>query len=175
MDIFEESPSPRDSPALAFLGGNGNLKSLEKEGKRDKTTQGIHTSFKGAQTMKCTLSTEALEFWRLKVPTSRFALIHGSCATFAFNLRFMHLYQAALDTCLNGPLLCQPLSSRFALHGLRALERSKSQEIQGPLNGVGGFKRGGFPIWTCPSFFVLFGTFPIIPGFFHRFARGWSG
>ena len=29
----------------------------------------------------------------------------------------------------------------------------------------GGFKRGGFPIWTCPSFFVLFGTFPMIPGF----------
>ena len=35
---------------------------------------------------------------------------------------------------------------------------------QGPLNG-GGFKRGGFPIWTCPSFFVLFGTFPIFLGF----------
>ena len=28
---------------------------------------------------------------------------------------------------------------------------------QGPLNG-GGFKRGGFPIWTCPSFSVLFGS-----------------
>ena len=26
---------------------------------------------------------------------------------------------------------------------------------QGPLNG-GGFKWGGFPIWTCPSFFVFF-------------------
>ena len=38
----------------------------------------------------------------------------------------------------------------------------------------GCFKRGGFPIWTCPSFFVLFGTFPIFPGF-SRFARGWSG
>ena len=23
----------------------------------------------------------------------------------------------------------------------------------------GGFKRGGFPIWTCPSFFVLFSSF----------------
>ena len=43
---------------------------------------------------------------------------------------------------------------------------------QGPKRG--GFKRGGFPIWTCPSFFVLFGTFPIFPGF-SRFARGWSG
>ena len=40
----------------------------------------------------------------------------------------------------------------------------------------GCFKRGGFPIWTCPSFFVLFcpfGTFPIFLGF-PRFARGWS-
>ena len=27
-------------------------------------------------------------------------------------------------------------------------------QFQGPLNR-GGFKRGGFPIWTCPSFFVL--------------------
>ena len=38
-------------------------------------------------------------------------------------------------------------------------------------------KRGVFPIWTCPSFFVLFvlfGTFPIFLGF-SRFARGWSG
>ena len=38
----------------------------------------------------------------------------------------------------------------------------------------GGFKRGGFPIWTCPSFlsfFVPFGTFPIFPGF-SRFAPG---
>ena len=34
----------------------------------------------------------------------------------------------------------------------------------------GGFKQGGFPIWTCPSFFVLFGTldFPDLLG-------GWSG
>ena len=38
----------------------------------------------------------------------------------------------------------------------------------------GCFKRGGFPIWTCPSFFVLFGTFPIFLGF-SWFARGWSG
>ena len=39
----------------------------------------------------------------------------------------------------------------------------------------GSFKRGGFPIWTGPSFFVLFGTFfPIFLGF-SRFARGWSG
>ena len=34
----------------------------------------------------------------------------------------MHLFQAALDTCFDSPLLYQPLSSRFALHGLRALD-----------------------------------------------------
>ena len=36
----------------------------------------FRTFFKGAQTMKCTLWTETLEFSRLKVPNSRFAL-HG--------------------------------------------------------------------------------------------------
>ena len=42
----------------------------------------------------------------------------------------------------------------------------------------GGFKRGGFPIWTCPSFFVLFcpfgtfpGIFPICPGTLRGFPR----
>ena len=34
----------------------------------------------------------------------------------------MRLFQGALDTCLDSPLLCQPLSSRFALNGLRALD-----------------------------------------------------
>ena len=29
----------------------------------------------------------------------------------------------------------------------------------------GGFKRGGFPIWTCPSFFVLFCPFSDFPDF----------
>ena len=56
-------------------------------------------------------------------------------------------------------------------------------EVQGPLNGGGGgFKRRGFPIWTCPSFFVLFfgpswdfpdfsGIFPICPGIVRGFSR----
>ena len=45
----------------------------------------------------------------------------------------------------------------------------------------GGFKRGGFPIWTCPSFFVLFcpfwdfpdfsGIFPICSGTVRGFSR----
>ena len=53
------------------------------------------------------------------VCTSRFipSLIHGVCAIFASNSRFMRLFQAPLDTCLDSPLLCQPLTvctSRFA-------------------------------------------------------------
>ena len=45
----------------------------------------------------------------------------------------------------------------------------------------GGFKRGRFPIWTCPSFFVLFcpfwdfpdfsGIFPICSGMVRGFSR----
>ena len=45
----------------------------------------------------------------------------------------------------------------------------------------GGFKREGFPIWICPSFFVLFrpfwdfpdfsGIFPICSGTFRGFSR----
>ena len=45
----------------------------------------------------------------------------------------------------------------------------------------GGFKRESFPIWTCPSFFVLFrpfwdfpdffGIFPICPGTLRGFSR----
>ena len=41
----------------------------------------------------------------------------------------------------------------------------------------GGFKMGGFRIWTCPSFVsfsVLVGTFPIFSGF-SRFVRGLFG
>ena len=39
--------------------------------------------------------------------TSRFSpsLIHGLCAIFASNLRFMRLFQAPLDTCLDSPFL----------------------------------------------------------------------
>ena len=57
-------------------------------------------------------------------------------------------------------------------------------ELLGPLScksraaNLGGFQMAGFPdldlsFLFCP-FFVLFGTFPIFPGF-SRFARGWSG
>ena len=66
--------------------------------------------FKGVQTMKSTLWTEALEFGSLKEPNSRFAL-HGS-ATFASNSWSMRLFQALLRLSIHG----------FALHGLRTLK-----------------------------------------------------
>ena len=60
-----------------------------------------------------------LHFTVHPLPNSRFVR-----ATFASNSRSMHLFQAPLDTCLNSPLLRQHLSSRFALHGLRAFKLS---------------------------------------------------
>ena len=47
----------------------------------------------------------------------------------------------------------------------------ESRPTSGPTSGSraakrGGFKRGGFPIWTCPSFFVLFCPFGTFPGIF---------
>ena len=38
------------------------------------------------------------------------------------NSRLLSLSQVPLDTCLDSPLLCQPLSSLFAPHGLRTFE-----------------------------------------------------
>ena len=64
------------------------------------------------------------------MPNSWLAL-HGQappqftvCALFfASNSRFVCLLEAPLDTCLDSPLLCQPLNSwLFALHGLRGFE-----------------------------------------------------
>ena len=73
------------------------------------------------------------------MPNSRFALhgtrpslIHGLCAIFASNSRYMRLFQAPLDTCLDSPVLCQPLSSRCTLHGLCTLERRSSIAIPWP-------------------------------------------
>ena len=56
--------------------------------------------------------------------TSRFSpsLTHGLCTIFASHSRFMHPFQAPLDTCLGSPILCQPLSSRFARHVLRPFD-----------------------------------------------------
>ena len=58
------------------------------------------------------------------MPNSRFALhgkrpslIHGLCAFFASNSRFMRLFQAALDTPLDSPF-----SATLSVHGLLAFE-----------------------------------------------------
>ena len=40
-------------------------------------------------------------------------LIHGLCAIFASNSRFMRLFQAALDTCLDSPFF-----ESLSVHGL---------------------------------------------------------
>ena len=49
------------------------------------------------------------------MPNSRFSpsLIHGLCAFFASNSRFMRLFQAALDTCLDSPFVAS-----LSVHGL---------------------------------------------------------
>ena len=57
--------------------------------------------------------------------------------------------------------------------GLGCMKLQNSRD-QGPVDRGGGFKLGGFPIWTCPSFFVLLETVPILPEF-SRFVRGLSG
>ena len=64
------------------------------------------------------------EFWRLKVSNSRFAL--DGLAPFLPPIHGLYtVFQAPLDTCLDSPLLRQPLSPRFALHGLRAFDCRK--------------------------------------------------
>ena len=79
--------------------------------------------------MKCKLRTETLEFSRLKVPNSRFAL-HGLappsftvCASFLPAIHGLCAFFRLLLTPSRQPLLRHPLSSRFALHGLCAFEK----------------------------------------------------
>ena len=65
----------------------------------------------------------------------------------------MRLSQAPLNTCLDNPLFCQPLSSRFALHGLRTLD----QAFQGNFRSIYREKirdskiiiRANFVLQTC--------------------------
>ena len=56
--------------------------------------------------------------------------------------------------------LCDPNEGVF-------IERSRAAKR-------GCFKRGGFPIWTCPSFFVLLGLSRGFSRFVRRFVRGFS-
>ena len=81
--------------------------------------------------------TETHGFSRPEVPNSRFAprfspsLIHGLCAFFASNSRFFYLFSGPSWHPSRQPLLCHPLSSRFALHGLRALENPNLSRFSG--------------------------------------------
>ena len=55
------------------------------------------------------------------------------CAFFASNSRFTRLFQAALDTCLDSPLVAS-----LSVHGLRALEKSSSEQVSETQIGGGG-------------------------------------
>ena len=85
--------------------------------------------------------------------------------------------------CASGGKLAAPDIAPLRILLLEVISRELVPEAsfsQGPLNG-GGFKRGRFPIWTCPSLFVLFrpfgdfpdffGIFPICPGTLRGFSR----
>ena len=72
-------------------------------------------------------SATKLEFGRLKVPNSRFALhglahpkIHGLCL-FLTRTHGVCAFSGPSSHLSRQPLLCQPLSSRLALHSIRAL------------------------------------------------------
>ena len=52
--------------------------------------------------------------------------------------------RAALDTCLDSPLLCRPLGSRFAFHGLRAHIIVKRETDFYPVRVLGG---GVLSLW----------------------------
>ena len=81
--------------------------------------------------------------------------------------------------------LTPPASPYFFVLSLVGLETEGLLDFQAP-TGItsisraakrGGFKRAGFPIWTCPSFFVLvwpFGTFPGIFPICSGMVRGFS-
>ena len=63
------------------------------------------------------------------------------------------------------PLVCMGKVQKAALKwGLRPLSATRAQLSRATKRGC--FKRGGFPIWTCPSFFVLFCPFGTFPGIF---------
>ena len=75
-----------------------------------------------------------------------------------------------------------PLSLFKPFSSNRVIEKNKSRKdsvalhckLQLYLYNSPIIKRGAFPTWTCPSFFVLFCPFPNFPGS-SRFARGLSG
>ena len=96
-----------------------------------------------------------VESAKFTVWTSRFSLflMHSWCAIFASKSRLRCLFQAALDTYLNSPLLCHPLSSRFALHGLCALgSKTDSPKSAKPSDKVRRRSKTSVFIETGPFF-----------------------
>ena len=76
------------------------------------------------------------------MPNSRFALhgrrslIHGLCAFFASNSRFMRLFQVALDTCLDSPFFAS-----LSVHGLHFTVYAPSIYVQAAFPFVIEFAR----------------------------------
>ena len=52
---------------------------------------------------------------------------------------------------LSGTTACDSDTGSGSNRAMRTASKSRAAK-----GGGGGFKRGGFPIWTCPSFLVLF-------------------
>ena len=78
------------------------------------------------------------------------------------------------------PALFKKIHTRFQTQSKTSLSRPQPQYWSRAAKR-GGSKRGGFPIWTCPSFFVLFcpswdfpdfsGILPICSGMVRGFSR----
>ena len=96
------------------------------------------------------------------MPNSRFALhgerpslIHGLCAFFASNSRFMRLFQAALDTPLNSPF-----SATLSVHGLHFTVCAPSNlgaHIHDP-NTRTSMTQGGAKKTSGRNFGLIFGS-----------------
>ena len=122
--VRRPQPQRWSGPILGLYVSGGPLLWRAPEFSRNRQ---IHnTILKGAQTMKCKLWTETLEFSRLKVPnsrscTSRLGPFHGFVRLFSPLIpRFYRPFSGcSWHLSRQLPVL---LSSRFALHGLRAFE-----------------------------------------------------
>ena len=87
------------------------------------------------------------------MPNSRFALhgerpslIHGLCAFFASNSRFMRLFQAALDTPLDSPF-----SATLSVHGLHFTVCAPLKTLTSLNKEVRPFFLSDDSIWGLPS------------------------
>ena len=151
--VQEKGPSDQKKGSEPYWGPSDSRKMLWKRkplfSKRPLFPNPIPGSrIKGERTMKCKLWTETLEFSRLKVPNSLSALhglaalhgfaLHGLCAFFASNSRFMRLFQAALDTCLDSPFFAS-----LSVHGLLFTVYAPSIESCPQLS------RNVVPAWGC--------------------------